>query len=146
MNKEFLHMQKLAGIITESEYKAKMNEAEGGTTVGTLLQMLNSVNPNADISLNYDSPTEGTEVRALNYIDTEGLSFDEPEIILVGETSGNHMTVGKLKSELSKIDPSIYVTLNLDLETGTEVIDNIEIDTEMANDEEQPEIILFGSK
>jgi hypothetical protein len=27
MNKEFLHMQKLAGIITESEYKAKLNEA-----------------------------------------------------------------------------------------------------------------------
>ena len=26
MNKEFLHMQKLAGIITESEYKAKINE------------------------------------------------------------------------------------------------------------------------
>jgi hypothetical protein len=29
MNKEFLHMQKLAGIITESEYKAKMNEEDG---------------------------------------------------------------------------------------------------------------------
>lgn len=29
MNKEFLHMQKLAGIITEGEYNAKMNEAEG---------------------------------------------------------------------------------------------------------------------
>ena len=28
MNKEFLHMQKLAGIITEGEYKAKMNENE----------------------------------------------------------------------------------------------------------------------
>ena len=27
MNKEFLHMQKLAGIITESEYAAKLNEA-----------------------------------------------------------------------------------------------------------------------
>ena len=26
MNKEFLHMQKLAGIITESEYKAMSNE------------------------------------------------------------------------------------------------------------------------
>jgi hypothetical protein len=26
MNKEFLHMQKLAGIITEGEYKAKLNE------------------------------------------------------------------------------------------------------------------------
>jgi hypothetical protein len=29
MNKEFLHMQKLAGIITEGEYNAKMNEEEG---------------------------------------------------------------------------------------------------------------------
>lgn len=28
MNKEFLHMQKLAGIITESEYNAKMNEED----------------------------------------------------------------------------------------------------------------------
>jgi hypothetical protein len=28
MNKEFLHMQKLAGIITEGEYNAKMNEQE----------------------------------------------------------------------------------------------------------------------
>lgn len=26
MNKEFLYMQKLAGLITESEYKAKLNE------------------------------------------------------------------------------------------------------------------------
>jgi hypothetical protein len=29
MSKEFLHMQKLAGIITEGEYNAKMNENEG---------------------------------------------------------------------------------------------------------------------
>jgi hypothetical protein len=29
MSKDFLHMQKLAGIITEGEYNAKMNEAEG---------------------------------------------------------------------------------------------------------------------
>jgi len=28
MNKEFLHMQKLAGIITEGEYKQKLNENE----------------------------------------------------------------------------------------------------------------------
>ncbi len=28
MNKEFLHMQKLAGLITESEYKNKLTEAE----------------------------------------------------------------------------------------------------------------------
>jgi hypothetical protein len=30
MNKEFLHMQKLAGIITESEYAAKLNEGYFG--------------------------------------------------------------------------------------------------------------------
>jgi biotin-(acetyl-CoA carboxylase) ligase len=29
MNKEFLYMQKLAGIITESEYKEKMEEGNG---------------------------------------------------------------------------------------------------------------------
>jgi hypothetical protein len=28
MNKEFLHMQKLAGLITESQYKTKLKEAE----------------------------------------------------------------------------------------------------------------------
>ena len=28
MNKEFLHMQKLAGLITEGEYQAKMNEGD----------------------------------------------------------------------------------------------------------------------
>jgi hypothetical protein len=28
MNNEFLHMQKLAGLITESEYQAKMNEGD----------------------------------------------------------------------------------------------------------------------
>ena len=28
MNKEFLHMQKLAGIISESEYQAKLNESK----------------------------------------------------------------------------------------------------------------------
>ena len=28
MNNQFLHMQKLAGLITESEYKVKLNEAE----------------------------------------------------------------------------------------------------------------------
>ena len=33
MNNEFLHMQKLAGIITEGEYNAKMNENQA---LGTL--------------------------------------------------------------------------------------------------------------
>ena len=144
MNKEQLRMQMLAGIITESQYKKKLEENVGGTTVKTLLGMLNSINPNAKISLNYDGDME-TEVKALNYIDTEGLQYKEPEIILVGETEEEHMTVGELKSQLSKINPSTHVTLNLDLDSGTVVVDNIEIDSEMANDEDQPEIILFGS-
>lgn len=214
MNKETLRMQMLAGVITEGQYKTKLEklnstenkdslnenfigmgainnpfaerkkekyedafehflsskytineeideeqveeeesfedvsldegDGSGGTTVGELLGMLNSINPNAEISLNYDGD-EGTEVTALNSVDTEGLGFDEPEIILVGETTEDHMTVGELKSELSKMDPSTYVTLNLDLDSGTVVINNIEVDSEMANDEERPEIILFGS-
>ena len=36
MNNEFLHMQKLAGIITEGQYKAKLNEI----TVGEFPQYL----------------------------------------------------------------------------------------------------------
>tara|TARA_R110000868_G_scaffold102013_5_gene280888 strand:- start:1638 stop:2045 length:408 start_codon:yes stop_codon:yes gene_type:complete len=31
MDKQFLHMQKLAGLITESEFKQKMNEEYNGT-------------------------------------------------------------------------------------------------------------------
>jgi hypothetical protein len=34
MNKEFLHMQKLAGIITESEYAAKIEELEVRGKIG----------------------------------------------------------------------------------------------------------------
>jgi hypothetical protein len=142
MSKEKLRMQMLAGVITESQYKTSLNEMESTTTVGKLLQMIGSVPANAFISLNYDGGAE-TEVKALNYIDMEGLDNEEPEIILVGETEEDHMTVGELKSKLSTIDPSTYVTLNLDLENGTEVVSNIQIDTEMMNDEEQPEIILF---
>ena len=128
-----------------ARYELNENEGSGGTTVGTLLGMLNSINPNAEISLNYDGKM-GTEVKALNYVDTEMANDeDQPEIILVGENEEGHMTVGELKSELSKLNPSTYVTLNLDLDSGTVVVDNIEIDSEMASDDEQPEIILFGS-
>ena len=111
--------------------------------------MISSITSNAIVSLNYDGE-EGTEVRALNYIDDGGLdgSFSgDPEIILVGETDKNHMTVGKLKAQLSKLDPSTYVTLNLDLENGTEVVSNIEVDDEGLDGSfsGKPEIILFGS-
>jgi hypothetical protein len=64
-----------------------MTEGRGqGTTVGKLLNMISSIPSNAFISLNYDG-SQGTEVRALNYVDMEGLdglASGEPEIILYG--------------------------------------------------------------
>jgi hypothetical protein len=36
MNKEFLQMQKLAGLITEGEFKANLNETSEETLVSTL--------------------------------------------------------------------------------------------------------------
>jgi hypothetical protein len=47
MNKEFLHMQKLAGIITESEYKSQLNENKFemvGSDVDELLDAVSLVN------------------------------------------------------------------------------------------------------
>lgn len=45
MNKEFYKMQKTAGLITESEYKGKVNEAEGDLTT-LLYSLINSINSN----------------------------------------------------------------------------------------------------
>ena len=43
MNKEFLHMQKLAGLITEGQYKEKVNEAESDLII-LLYSLRNSIN------------------------------------------------------------------------------------------------------
>jgi hypothetical protein len=40
MNKQFLHMQKLAGLITESEYKQKLNEGTKHTELKSLEDIL----------------------------------------------------------------------------------------------------------
>ena len=47
MNNEFLHMQKLAGLITESEYKDMLNENKFemvGSNVDELLDAINFIN------------------------------------------------------------------------------------------------------
>ena len=47
MNKEFLYMQKLAGIITESEYNSKLNENKFemvGSDVDELLDAVSFIN------------------------------------------------------------------------------------------------------
>ena len=43
MNKEFYKMQKLAGLITEGQYKEKVNEAESDL-VTLLYSLTNSIN------------------------------------------------------------------------------------------------------
>jgi hypothetical protein len=43
MNNEFLHMQKLAGIITEGQYKAKLNEITVGEFPQYLVNSLNNM-------------------------------------------------------------------------------------------------------
>lgn len=54
MNKEFLHMQKLAGLITESEYKQKLDEGFFGDIVKKLKKLFTGEkmkfisNPNND--------------------------------------------------------------------------------------------------
>ena len=141
---------KLKDLLAENmrRFKTKnLNENIDGitTTVGELLGMLNGINPKAEISLNYDGEVD-TDVVALNYVDMEGLEFEEPEIILVGETTENHMTVGMLRTQLSKLDSNIFVTLNLDTDAGSQVVSKIQVDTEMADDSSQPEIILFGDR
>jgi hypothetical protein len=59
MNKEFLHMQKLAGLITEGEYKAKMNENENISTIEDLESYLKSMFPNSKVMLKYDEEGDG---------------------------------------------------------------------------------------
>ena len=47
MNKEFMHMQKLAGIITESEYKSQLNENKFemvGSDVDEILDAISLIN------------------------------------------------------------------------------------------------------
>ena len=47
MNKEFLYMQKLAGIITESEYKSQLNENQFemvGSDVDEILDAISLIN------------------------------------------------------------------------------------------------------
>jgi hypothetical protein len=51
MNKEFYKMQELAGVITENQYKLKINEAEEGLSISDIVEKItkylksNSYNP-----------------------------------------------------------------------------------------------------
>ena len=101
MNNEFLHMQKLAGLITESEYQAKMNE---GKQVGTLYHF--------------------TYIPALREIlrtnvlgDAEGLAYDTPELYRKNIASDNkygRMSLTRNKNFSSALLKNRSVCLVLD--------------------------------
>jgi hypothetical protein len=91
MTQEQLRMQMLAGIITESEYKAKLNE---GKQVGTLYHF--------------------TYIPALRNIlntnvlgDAEGLEFDEPELYRTNISSNN--TYGRVALTRNKNFNSAHI-------------------------------------
>ena len=63
MNKEFLYMQKLAGIITESEYAAKIEEKH--EIVPNLEEYISLTDPNADLSDNEFARIDQIEKEAL---------------------------------------------------------------------------------
>jgi hypothetical protein len=116
------------------------------TTVGELLQMINKIPNHAIVSLNYDEGYE-TVVKFLSNIDTEMINDEaDPEIILVGdlEDEQSAMTVGKLRLKLARIRPNTHVTLNIDDESETYVVNSIAIDTEEL-DGELPMITLYGN-
>ena len=80
ISEEFVRMQKLAGLITESEYKAKLNEKEGGSGLNydDLIQPLLKLYKNPEYSLgdNFESEEELYNGLKGKYIVSELLAYD----------------------------------------------------------------------
>ena len=103
MNKEFLHMQKLAGLITEGEYQAKMNEGD------------------------YDSMSDHALIKAANEagieeivtMDGEGGLANREEVIdhLNEFEHDNH---GSFDAEMGEMEESFEDTLNEAMKKLTE--------------------------
>lgn len=122
MNKEFLHMQKLAGIITEGEYKEKIKENEEWADVNELVKIDNS-------SLKEKEDEKGTRfINGIVNIDgkdynfklerkKDGLTFMDIEVN--GEYINALYIVDHLK-KLNLLDP------NLEFWDDEEIFDEIE--------------------
>jgi hypothetical protein len=93
MSKEFLYMQKLAGLITESEYKAKLNEAmmagdevEHPEGMGTIELVTNyashSKEIDANLGMDWESMTPKEELTWYKITGDDGKTywFDEEEL------------------------------------------------------------------
>jgi hypothetical protein len=84
MNKEFLHMQKLAGIITESEYNSQLNENKFemvGSDVDELLDAVSFIN-GKNIAKLKPLDTTGHQITDDKFsIEVELVEFDNSEFI-----------------------------------------------------------------
>lgn len=69
MNKEFLYMQKLAGLITESEYAAKLNENQA---LGTLFN--SEEDEDGMVEYFYDENKMIDLVKSMGYEDAEEIA------------------------------------------------------------------------
>lgn len=87
MNNEFLKMQKLAGLITESEFKSKLNEKMYGWDEGDLtdeelekVKILMALKPYEDKINKLDT---SEELPGTNYYFFQQIDFDDQEISFI---------------------------------------------------------------
>ena len=87
MNNEFLKMQKLAGLITESEFKSKLNEEMYGWDEGDLtdeelekVKILMALKPYEDKINKLDT---SEELPGTNYYFFQQIDFDDQEISFI---------------------------------------------------------------
>ena len=102
MNKEFLHMQKLAGIITEGEYKAKLRENEDTNFIKSEMERLIS-----KVSNNSEIPEE-EKMERIDNIKFVIYDFLDPET-----RGGKRPPIGfkfddRWWSSVKSLDPIVY--------------------------------------
>ena len=116
MNKEFLHMQKLAGIITESEYAAKLNEDmfdDNAKALGILFYP----SEDEEDGYTYDTDAVTNLVKSMGYEDYEDVAGefihyfspgDEDEMRIFRAQENNpeleptDLTIGMYKKNIEK--------------------------------------------
>jgi hypothetical protein len=102
MTQEQLRMQMLAGIITEGQYKAMLNENEDISTIEDLESYLKSMFPNSKVTLKYDEEGDGVLIDGIYVSEGAYQKWDVYVEATDEEKSfqSNEELVGYLKSKL----------------------------------------------
>ena len=109
MNKEFLHMQKLAGIITESEYKAKLNEEKDfGYYFRIYSNTIKTDGPEAALQAVMDSlPEDGDDKMKYAQMVARTYKTNQPDFTGEGEKKyWNGWTLGYAEDSILFIHPA----------------------------------------